>query len=114
MASLRARARCRRRAVRSADLAVEALALASHLDEQRRRLEARAEALLERARSPQHFRSAEDVHVAERTAAKGREADAEDRSDVAVPRAPQDALVEAAQRFVHERHGAAETDLVRH
>jgi hypothetical protein len=52
------------------------------------------------------------VDVAERPAAEGREAEAEDRADVAVARAPEDALAEAVRGLVDHEQGAALGDLV--
>ncbi len=72
------------------------------LHQQRRGREARPVARLQ----PLQLRSSssrgpERVGVAERPAAEGREAEAEDRADVAVARAAQDALAQAADRLVH-------------
>src|SRR5262249_13225109 len=87
-------------AFRTEALRIEAFSFARELHEERRGRETRAEALLERPRAADDFVGADDVDVAERAATERREADAEDRADVAVAWRAEDAFVEAAERLV--------------
>src|SRR5690606_29602006 len=83
-------------------LAVEGRALSRHLDQRRRRPEASAVLRVEVGQPPDDLFRADVIDVAKRTAAEGREAEPEDRADVAVARAPEDALAEAMGGLVHE------------
>src|SRR6185295_7483668 len=92
---------------------MEALAPLRHLEQPPRRLEALAvppgvpfEQLDDRPRTPA-------VGAAERTAAKRREAEAEDRPHVAVVRTVEDPLLETAHRLVDHLEDAALGDLGR-
>src|ERR1700752_5246758 len=93
-------------------LAVEALARTRHLQEERRRLEALAEALLERTHAAEHFDRAEDVDITEWATSECWEANAEDGADVSIARAPEDAVALTVERLVHHREAAPKRDLV--
>src|SRR5579885_2319928 len=57
-------------------------------------------------------RRSDAVHIPERAAAEGREADPEDRADVAVPRRPQHALLKTQRGLVDHREDASLDDLI--
>src|SRR5690348_8216350 len=92
----------RARGDRERSVFVEAFAPSSHVDEDRRGGPSLAEAHLVAAHAAKDLRGAERIDVAERPAAERRKAEPEDRADVAVARAPQNAFLEAEERFVHE------------
>ena len=60
-----------------------------------------------------HFRCAKRVHVAERTAAEGREPETEDRTDVAVARRTDHTLLEAPHCLVQHREDSPQLYLRR-
>src|SRR5690606_14703672 len=82
------------------------------LDERGGRGPAGAEAIVEALHVGEHRGGAHRVEVAEGAAAEGREAEPEDRADVAVARRAEDPLAPAVQRLVDELQVAALLDLV--
>src|SRR5207248_1298714 len=80
--------------------------------QQRRRLEPRSQLFLVVLGALEQLAGAESIGPAKRPAQKRREAEAEDRPDVAVARASQHAVAEAANRLVHHLQRAALGHLV--
>src|SRR5207253_3533838 len=108
--SIRATGSLRRRArLARSEPSVERVALGGHLDEELRRLEARAVLLLKRLHHIDEALGAEHVDPGERPARVGCEAEAEDRAHVRLAHVGEHALFEAARGL--ERHDAEQAVL---
>src|SRR4051812_36837484 len=89
---------------------VEAFVLLRHVHEDGRGGPALSEAIEIALDAPEHFRRADGVDVAERAAAERRKSEPEDRADVAVAWAAEEAFAVAEERFVDELERAAHLD----